>query len=78
MDVSKRGDPTKFAELHRKGANLEARDQHGMTVLHQAARFGHKEIVQYIIENGKVLLFQISPACGRMSVSKELKRSCHS
>ncbi|KAJ8032548.1 Diacylglycerol kinase zeta [Holothuria leucospilota] len=52
MDVSKRGDPTKFAELHRKGANLEARDQHGMTVLHQAARFGHKEIVQYIIENG--------------------------
>lgn len=53
MDVSKRGDPVKFMELHRKGACLEARDQHGMTVLHQAARFGHKEIVQYVIDNGK-------------------------
>ncbi|XP_071846797.1 diacylglycerol kinase zeta-like isoform X4 [Apostichopus japonicus] len=56
MDVSKRGDPVKFMELHRKGACLEARDQHGMTVLHQAARFGHKEIVQYVIDNGSKAL----------------------
>ncbi|XP_041452714.1 diacylglycerol kinase zeta-like isoform X1 [Lytechinus variegatus] len=52
IDVSKRGDPMKYAELHRKGANLETTDQHGMTSLHHAARFGHKEIVQYLIEHG--------------------------
>ncbi|XP_030843854.1 diacylglycerol kinase zeta isoform X4 [Strongylocentrotus purpuratus] len=52
IDVSKRGDPMKYAELHRKGANLETMDQHGMTSLHHAARFGHKEIVQYLIEHG--------------------------
>ncbi|XP_072045698.1 diacylglycerol kinase zeta-like isoform X3 [Amphiura filiformis] len=52
MDVSKRGDVKKFAELHRKGASLTATDQHGMTALHQAARFGHKDIVKYLIENG--------------------------
>ena len=54
IDVSKRGDPMKYAELHRKGANLETMDQHGMTSLHHAARFGHKEIVQYLIEHGEL------------------------
>ena len=56
MDVSKRGDVAKFAELHRKGASLTATDQHGMTALHQAARFGHKDIVKYLIENGEFCL----------------------
>ncbi|XP_022111888.1 diacylglycerol kinase zeta-like isoform X4 [Acanthaster planci] len=51
MDVSKRGDVAKFAELHRKGAYLMTVDQHGMNALHHAARFGHKDIVQYLIEN---------------------------
>ncbi|XP_033101734.1 diacylglycerol kinase zeta-like isoform X3 [Anneissia japonica] len=52
MDVSKRGDVKKFEELHKKGANLNAEDQHGMSPLHQAVRFGHKDIVHYIIEHG--------------------------
>ena len=53
MDVSKRGDVAKFSELHRKGAYLMTVDQHGMNALHHAARFGHKDIVQYLIENGE-------------------------
>ncbi|XP_071942775.1 diacylglycerol kinase zeta-like isoform X5 [Antedon mediterranea] len=52
MDVSKRGDVKKFEELHQKGASLNAEDQHGMNPLHQAVRFGHKDIVRYIIEHG--------------------------
>lgn len=35
-------------------ADLLATDQYGMTSLHHAARFGHKGIVKYLIENGKV------------------------
>ena len=27
-------------------------DQSGMTALHHAARFGHKEIVKYMLDNG--------------------------
>ncbi|XP_070538352.1 diacylglycerol kinase zeta-like isoform X4 [Ptychodera flava] len=51
IDTSKRGDSQKFIEFHLNGASLFAMDQHGMTALHHAARFGHKEIVKYIIEN---------------------------
>ncbi|XP_077867505.1 diacylglycerol kinase zeta-like [Saccoglossus kowalevskii] len=50
IDTSKRGDLLKFAELHKTGANIFATDQHGMSALHHAARFGHKDIVKYIIE----------------------------
>ena len=35
-------------------ANLLATDQYGMTTLHHAARFGHKAIVKYLIDNGKI------------------------
>ena len=34
-------------------ADLLATDQYGMTSLHHAARFGHKGIVKYLIDNGK-------------------------
>ena len=39
-------------ELHRAGADLVAVDQYGMTALHHAARFGHKDIVKYLIDQG--------------------------
>lgn len=34
-------------------ADLLATDQYGMTSLHHAARFGHKGIVKYLVDNGK-------------------------
>lgn len=42
-------------------ADLLATDQYGMTSLHHAARFGHKGIVKYLIENGKVYNVQAMP-----------------
>ena len=52
IDASKRGDLRKLAELHEHGADLLCTDQYGMTALHHAARFGHKEIVKYLVKNG--------------------------
>ena len=40
-------------DLYHSGAQLLATDQYGMTCLHHAARFGHKDIVKYLIANGK-------------------------
>ncbi|XP_078000630.1 diacylglycerol kinase zeta-like isoform X2 [Glandiceps talaboti] len=51
IDTSKRGDTQKFFELLKTGANIFSTDQHGMTALHHAARFGHKDIVKCIIDN---------------------------
>ena len=53
IDASKRGDLAKLKDLVGRGANFLKTDHYGMTSLHHAARFGHKEVVKYIIENGK-------------------------
>ena len=44
-------------DMYHKGAQLLATDQYGMTCLHHAARFGHKDIVKYLIDNGKHLSY---------------------
>ena len=41
---------TQLMEVHHGGASLLATDQYGMTALHHAARFGHKEIVKFMLE----------------------------
>jgi len=40
-------------ELHKMGADLCVRDPVGRTLLHYAVEVGSKEIVRYIIDNGK-------------------------
>lgn len=52
VDSAKRGDLKRFQAAHQKGANMLQTDSDGMTVLHNAARFNCKDIVQYIIVNG--------------------------
>lgn len=54
LEASKRGDMMKSTEAQKAGANLTSTDSAGMTCLHHAARFGHKDIVKFIIENGKL------------------------
>lgn len=56
IDASKRGDLRKLVELHESGADLLCTDQYGMTALHHAARFGHKEIVKYLVRNGRCII----------------------
>lgn len=36
-------------ELFKQGADMMQADQYGMTALHHAARFGHKELVRWLL-----------------------------
>lgn len=52
VDSAKRGDMKRFVDAHLKGGNILQTDGDGMSVLHNAARFNYKDIVQYILVNG--------------------------
>ncbi|KAL1492224.1 hypothetical protein ABEB36_012707 [Hypothenemus hampei] len=49
--AAKTGNLTKLRELHTQGYSLRTRDDTGQIPLHYAARYGHKDIVKYIINN---------------------------
>nr|XP_034334528.1 diacylglycerol kinase zeta isoform X9 [Crassostrea gigas] len=72
IDASKRGDLTKLVELFcNQDADLLATDQYGMTSLHHAARFGHKGIVKYLIENAPpVILDMVDYEKGQTALHK--------
>lgn len=60
IDASKRGDLPRIVDLFvNQDANLLATDQYGMTALHHAARFGHKSIVKYLIENAQPVILDM-------------------
>lgn len=44
---------SQLKELHKLGANLATQDSLGRTLLHHAVDVGSKEMVRYIIDNGK-------------------------
>ena len=44
-----------LTELHKEGYSLMSIDETGKTGLHYGARFGHKEIIKFLIV--KVLFF---------------------
>ncbi|WAR07446.1 DGKZ-like protein [Mya arenaria] len=72
IDASKRGDLRKLMELHETGrCDLLCTDQYGMTALHHAARFGHKEIVKYLIKNAPpVILDMVDYEKGQTALHK--------
>ena len=39
-------------DLIEKGANIEAKDQDGLSALHWASEYGHLEIVKHLLEKG--------------------------
>lgn len=52
--IEKQGDLKTFKWLIEKGANLHAVDKDGCNILHYAAQFGRLDIVEYLIDHGKV------------------------
>ncbi|XP_061176607.1 diacylglycerol kinase zeta-like isoform X2 [Saccostrea echinata] len=72
IDASKRGDLTKLVDLFcQHDADLLATDQYGMTSLHHAARFGHKGIVKYLIDNAPpVILDMVDYEKGQTALHK--------
>ncbi|GFN90077.1 diacylglycerol kinase, partial [Plakobranchus ocellatus] len=82
IDASKRGDIQKIADLHQKGVNLLATDQYGMTSLHHAARFGHKDVVKFLITNAPpVILDMVEHEKGQTALHKaawyQRRTICH-
>ncbi|ELT95564.1 hypothetical protein CAPTEDRAFT_165134 [Capitella teleta] len=59
IDSSKKGDLPKVIEAHQNGVNLLSTDQYGMTALHHAARFGHKDVVKYLIEQAPPVILDM-------------------
>lgn len=51
-EAARRGDLRKIKELLGRGENVNARDAIGYTPLHYAAKSGHLDVVQFLVENG--------------------------
>ncbi|XP_012941356.1 diacylglycerol kinase zeta [Aplysia californica] len=82
IDASKRGEIHKIADVHHKGANLLATDQYGMTALHHAARFGHKGVVKFLVDNAPpVILDMVEHEKGQTALHKaawyQRRTICH-
>lgn len=51
LKAARLGDLRMLSELHGQGYSLLSIDETGKTALHYGARFGHKEIVRFLIDN---------------------------
>lgn len=49
LKAAKIGDLQALKELHEKGYSLLSIDSTGQTALHLASRYGHKNIIRYLI-----------------------------
>ena len=47
-------------ELEQAGANLLTTDHQGNTCLHLAARFGHKDIVKFLIDTAPPVIIDMT------------------
>ncbi|XP_018574784.1 eye-specific diacylglycerol kinase isoform X2 [Anoplophora glabripennis] len=56
LKAAKTGDLKTVKELHSQGYSLQTRDPSGQTMLHYAARYGHKDIVKYLISYAPSIL----------------------
>ncbi|MBE87600.1 MAG: hypothetical protein CMO69_07695, partial [Verrucomicrobiales bacterium] len=51
-EAAKAGNIEVIKQRLAAGADLDAQDRHGVTVLYHAAEHGHKEIVERLMSNG--------------------------
>ncbi|ESO87278.1 hypothetical protein LOTGIDRAFT_107128, partial [Lottia gigantea] len=82
IDAAKRGDIRKVMEVYHHGGQLLAADQYGMTALHHSARFGHKNIVSFLIANAPpVILDMVDHEKGQTALHKaawyQRRTICH-
>ena len=53
LKAARLGDLKMLTELHQEGYSLMSTDETGKTGLHYGARFGHKEIIKFLIEKSE-------------------------
>ena len=52
--AARNGDLSELRKAISKGVDVNTVNQYGQTPLHLAARYGHKEIVEYLIDKAEV------------------------
>ena len=59
LKAARLGDLRMLSELHGQGYSLLSIDETGKTALHYGARFGHKEIVRFLIDNAPAAILDM-------------------
>lgn len=59
LKAARLGDLKMLSELHREGYSLLSIDETGKTALHYGARFGHKDIVKFLISHAEGSILDI-------------------
>ena len=59
LKAARLGDLKMLSELHREGYSLLSIDETGKTALHYGARFGHKDIVKFLISHAESSILDI-------------------
>ncbi|XP_023345984.1 eye-specific diacylglycerol kinase isoform X2 [Eurytemora carolleeae] len=60
LKAARLGDLKMLRELCTEGYSLLSRDETGKTALHYGARFGHKEIIKFLVMNGPPTLIDMT------------------
>ncbi|XP_066266037.1 diacylglycerol kinase zeta-like isoform X3 [Branchiostoma lanceolatum] len=60
LEACRDGEISMLVEMLRSGADLATTDPQGMTPLHHAVRYGHKDLVEYILKHGPPSLLEVS------------------
>jgi hypothetical protein len=60
LKAARLGDLKMLSELHAAGYSLLSIDETGKTALHYGARFGHKEVVKFLIEHAPPCILDLA------------------
>ncbi|XP_049820246.1 eye-specific diacylglycerol kinase isoform X2 [Aethina tumida] len=70
LSAAKIGDLKAIRELHCQGYSLLTKDPSGQTILHYAARYGHKDLVKYVVRFAPATINMIDNNLGQTALHK--------
>ncbi|KAF2903245.1 hypothetical protein ILUMI_02941 [Ignelater luminosus] len=77
LKAAKVGDLQLIKQLHNQGFSLSTKDSSGQTILHYAARYGHKDIVKYLLSYGPPELLDLKDSnLGQTPLHKAAAYKC--
>ncbi|CAG9863768.1 unnamed protein product [Phyllotreta striolata] len=78
LKATKKGDLRTIKELHNQGYSLTASDAAGQTMLHHAARYGHKDIVKYLVRFAPTIINEKDSNLSQTALHKAVAYKWHS